>query len=96
MLGDRADQDFAHVPPESGRSFWLGSDLHTRRSPGRGRSGGGRWVYRGGGRAGGGPILRAALSGDARAAEDRGDGAEVRHRGAAFSRAMNLFKEERR
>jgi quercetin dioxygenase-like cupin family protein len=34
MLGDRADQDFAHVPPEGGRSFWLGTDLHTLKAAG--------------------------------------------------------------
>jgi hypothetical protein len=28
-LGDRADYNATHVPPDEGKSFWLATDLHT-------------------------------------------------------------------
>jgi quercetin dioxygenase-like cupin family protein len=34
MQEGRMDQDFAHVPPDGGRSFWLGTDLHTFKAVG--------------------------------------------------------------
>jgi mannose-6-phosphate isomerase-like protein (cupin superfamily) len=34
MQGGNADQDFVHVPPDGGRSFWLGTDLHTFKAVG--------------------------------------------------------------